>query len=215
MSDVGSGGYHWRDAERVARWTEQPVSDARQQGLHAITDHVPGPPGTPFNFVDLGAGDGRVSEVILTRFPEATGDLVDFSEPMIERGKQRLEPFAGRIRYRYWDMNAGDWPEGLPGPFLAVVSAAALHHLDNERKRWLFGEVSARLQPGGVFATWDLFRNPLATLGVEEVHARTCASVDEAEAFLAEAGFRDVATTGRRPRADRKAELAVMSGIRP
>ena len=34
-------------------------------------------------FCDLGAGDGGFAELVMDAFPESTGVLVDFSEPML------------------------------------------------------------------------------------------------------------------------------------
>jgi tRNA (cmo5U34)-methyltransferase len=47
-------------------------------------------------------------------------------------------------------------PLGDAGPADAVVSGLAIHHLEDERKRELFGEIHSMLTPGGVFANLDL-----------------------------------------------------------
>jgi len=50
-----------------------------------------------------------------------------------------------------------DLSDPLPaGPFDAVVSALAIHHLDGEEKRELFAAVHDRLLPGGRFAIADV-----------------------------------------------------------
>ena len=58
-------------------------------------------------------------------------------------------------------------PLAEDGKFDAVVSALAIHHLEDERKRELFAEVHSLLRPGGVFANLDLVKAPS-----EELHQR-------------------------------------------
>jgi cyclopropane fatty-acyl-phospholipid synthase-like methyltransferase len=111
-------------------------------------------------------------------------------------------------------MNVGHWPIDLAGPFDAVVSSAAIHHLANDRKRWLAGAVMDHLAPGGVFANYDLFRDPNASFGADEIHDRTCASVDEATGFLQATGYVDIMVTAQLPQPARKGEFALMVGRR-
>jgi cyclopropane fatty-acyl-phospholipid synthase-like methyltransferase len=152
--------------------------------------------------------------VILDEYPRSQALLVDFSEPMIEKGTRELGRFAGRFGYVRWDMNVGDWPDVLGRRYDAVVSSAAIHHLVNPRKRWLAGQVIAHLVPGGVFANYDLHRDAAARFGDDEEHDRTCATVAESAGFLDEAGYVDVAIVARSPRPTHKGELALVLGRR-
>src|SRR5918993_1508028 len=45
-------------------------------------------------FLDLGAGDGILSAVLLARYPAAEPVLVDFSSPMLAAAKERLALLA-------------------------------------------------------------------------------------------------------------------------
>jgi tRNA (cmo5U34)-methyltransferase len=50
------------------------------------------------------------------------------------------------------------------GPFGAVVSALAIHHLPHEEKQRLFGRIRDVLQPGGVFVNVEQILAPFPSL---------------------------------------------------
>ena len=119
----------------------------------------------------------------------AGGDQV-FSGP---QAGEKLTPFEGRYRYVELDMNADDWPADLSGPFQAIVSARAIHHLPNDRKLAVFRNAFARLAPGGVFVNWYIHRDlEREKRDSGNVHNRTSASVEEHLDLLRDAGFEDV-----------------------
>jgi trans-aconitate methyltransferase len=214
---LGSGGYHWLEEAHVAKWDarRRAMSAERQAGLAAMLDALPADRSTPLRILDLGAGEGLVASVIMDSFPHSTAVLVDFSELMINRGRSELGRFDGRFRYVVWDMNIGDWPADLGGEYDVVVSSAALHHLSNERKAWLAHLVIDHLARSGIFANYDLHRDPNAEFGVDEVHDRMCASVGEATATLAAAGFVGIRVAARTPKPSHKGEMALVVGQRP
>jgi len=107
-------------------------------------------------FVDLGAGDGGFAELLLDLYPKASGVLVDFSEPMLAAAKQRLVGRAGRWQLVEADLAQPEWRARIPaGPYDAVVSRLAIHHLPDERKRALYRECAELLVPGGLFMNWE------------------------------------------------------------
>lgn len=102
-------------------------------------------------FLDLGSGDGILSAVLLGHDPDAQAVLVDFSGPMLEAAGARLGVAA---RLVFADLAAPSWQEAVAvaAPFDAVISGFAIHHLPDERKRALYGEILTLLAPGGTFA---------------------------------------------------------------
>lgn len=101
--------------------------------------------------LDLGTGDGRLLALVLADRPRTLGVGLDFSDIMLEAAGRR---FAGDERV---ELVGHDLVDPLPdlGRFDAVVSSMAIHHLEHERKRALYGEVYDVLQPGGVFANFE------------------------------------------------------------
>jgi tRNA (cmo5U34)-methyltransferase len=105
-------------------------------------------------FADIGCGSGVLARAILSRYPQAQGVLVDFSEPMIEAARAQLAGHTPCPHFVVADLALPEWTDAIAphGPFDAIVSGYAIHHLPDERKRALYGEVFALLAPGGMFA---------------------------------------------------------------
>jgi tRNA (cmo5U34)-methyltransferase len=74
---------------------------------------------------------------------------------MLERARGRL---GERVRYLVADLD-GELP---PGPWDAIVSALAIHHLDDGGKRRLSARAHAVLSPGGVFVNAEQVGAPTA-----------------------------------------------------
>jgi SAM-dependent methyltransferase len=142
----------WRVAEYLSR--EIPHRQAAEEMLlKALPERVN-------RFLDLGTGDGRMLALVRADHPEAQAIGLDSSEPMLARASER---FAGDpvVELRQHDLSL---PLPQLGPLDAVVSGLAIHHLDDARKRALFGEINALMAPGGVFANLDLVRSASAQL---------------------------------------------------
>jgi len=105
-------------------------------------------------FLDLGAGDGVLSAVMLARYPAAEPVLVDFSPPMLAAARERLAPVSTHPTFVEADLASPAWRDAVlaHAPFDAIVSSFAIHHLEDERKRALYAELLDLLAPGGTFA---------------------------------------------------------------
>jgi ubiquinone/menaquinone biosynthesis C-methylase UbiE len=104
-------------------------------------------------FVDLGCGDGVLSAAILTEHAQARGILVDLSETMLGAARRQMQAHAGRVEFVRADFSHQSWIETVAryAPFDAVVSAFAIHHSSDQRKRELYAEIYELLLPGGIF----------------------------------------------------------------
>ena len=100
--------------------------------------------------LDVGAGTGLLSALVLQKYPNAQMTLLDISENMLDIARQRL---AGRKNISYL---VGDYSQGIPvGPYDLVCSALSIHHLMREDKRYLFRTTFSALNPGGLFVNAD------------------------------------------------------------
>jgi tRNA (cmo5U34)-methyltransferase len=158
--------------------------------------------------LDLGAGTGLLARRVRAARPEAELVLLDAAPAMLHEARAAL---GDRAAYE-----VGDLADPLPpGPWDAVVSALAVHHLDDPGKRALFARVHAALTPGGVFVNAEQVAGPTArldaayrawhreralALGASEQDWRAaeermafdrCASVEAQLGWLRGAGFAD------------------------
>lgn len=139
----------WSQPGRVAEYLSRAIphrATAEAMLLEALPEQVE-------RVLDLGTGDGRMLALVRERHPHAAAVGVDSSEPMLERAAERFGGGAPPVELRSHEL---ELPLAEAAPFDAVVSGLAIHHLENERKRGLFGEVHELLSPGGVFANLDL-----------------------------------------------------------
>jgi SAM-dependent methyltransferase len=105
----------------------------------------------PRRVLDLGCGDGLLLATVLEAFPEAEGVGVDYSPPMLGQARTRLAAFGPRAAVVEADLAAPAWRGAVRGPLDAVVSGLAIHHLPDDRKRSLYGEIYGLLAAGGTF----------------------------------------------------------------
>jgi tRNA (cmo5U34)-methyltransferase len=163
----------WKSDIGVTFWkSTQDEREQRRAGQRTLmAELLPFAADEPFTFVDLGAGTGAASRVILDHFTAARAILADFSAQMMAQGEAELAPYGGRYRYVEFDLAAaGSWPAGLPDPVDAVISSLSVHHLNDGRKQSLFAEIIAHLAPGGWYLNYDPVAPPDAV--VEEAWLR-------------------------------------------
>jgi tRNA (cmo5U34)-methyltransferase len=119
--------------------------------------------------LDLGAGTGLLSARVLAEHPSAEVVLLDGAPAMLDEARARL---GDRARYV-----VGDLTDPLPpGPWDAVVSALAIHHLPDEGKAQLFTRVREALAPGGIFVNAEQVAAPTPELDSHYLrHHENCA----------------------------------------
>ena len=160
MSDTNAA--IWKSEEVARSFAAQSGGRDRQRSeqLTLIARLLPFGPADAFAFVDLGAGTGAASRVVLAEYPRATALLAEYSPQMTAQGERQMGSFAGRYRYVEFDMLTSEWPAEIGGDQDAVISALSIHHLPDARKRTLFGEIYAHLKPGGWYVNYDPVRAP-------------------------------------------------------
>jgi tRNA (cmo5U34)-methyltransferase len=203
----------WRLPEHALAYLAQ--ADAiphRAEGEAALLEFLPV---HVSRVLDLGSGDGRLLALVRMVHPHLHGVALDFSDAMIARLEERFAADRSVTVVRH-DLDAPLPP--LDGPFDAVVSSFAIHHLPHSRKRSLYAEIYDRLEPGGVFCNLEHVASPtpalhtqfLERLGVvDEDPSNQLFDVETQLSWLRQIGFDDVDCHWK------WRELALLAGIKP
>ncbi|MGW0216505.1 class I SAM-dependent methyltransferase [Micromonospora chokoriensis] len=110
--------------------------------------------------LDLGAGTGLLSLLLAAAVPGVRLTLVDGAPAMLARATDQLD--ARSVPHLTVHADLAD--ELPPGRYDAVVSALAIHHLDDAGKRALYRRAAAALAPGGVFVNAEQVAGPTPEL---------------------------------------------------
>jgi tRNA (cmo5U34)-methyltransferase len=160
---------------------------------------IPFPSDAAISVLDLGAGTGLLASFVAAAFPRAELTLVDISEEMLGRARERFAATPARVCFEVLDFGQAPLP---PAMYDLVVSALAIHHLEDEQKQALFRRVYATLRTGGAF------------INAEQVHGATPAVEQRFQATWHRkavekgASAEDIEQAIERMRADRTATLA-------
>jgi tRNA (cmo5U34)-methyltransferase len=163
----------------------------------AAIDLIPFPREQEIEVLDLGAGTGLLAAFTAYSFPRARITMVDISNEMLERARERFVMGGDRFRFEVSDYGA----EPIQEKYDAVVSGLSIHHLSDEQKRSLFQRIHTALKDGGVFVNAEQIRG--ATPEIEQAHQERWLTrvrelgVDE----------RDLAASQERMKFDRSATL--------
>jgi tRNA (cmo5U34)-methyltransferase len=139
--------------------------------------------GTLERVLDLGAGTGLLTAAVAEAYPDTRFELLDGSAEMLAEAQQRLGERVDAVHVQ-------DMASGLPaGPFDAVISALAIHHLEDADKRVLFGRVREVLRPGGLFVNAEQVAGPTPELAdlYRETWAEMCRELGASDSELAAA----------------------------
>jgi tRNA (cmo5U34)-methyltransferase len=134
----------------------------------------------PRRVLDLGAGTGLLSARIAEAFPDTEFELLDGSEPMLAEARVRLGDAVAAV-------HVADMADPLPaGPFDAIVSALAIHHLTDADKRHLFSRAREALVAGGVFVNAEQVAGPTDELTAiyNSIWERDCRALGATEEEL-------------------------------
>ncbi len=125
---------------------------------HCFTSGRPCP-----QVLDLGCGDGRLTETLLKTDDNMEITAVDASPVMLTSARQRVDS-TRRVRFIEATFQRVIAEDLLAGPFDCVLSFLALHHADTAERLTLFQYIYDRMTPGGLFINADPVRPVSAAL---------------------------------------------------
>jgi trans-aconitate methyltransferase len=105
--------------------------------------------------LDLCCGNGALTRRVLERFPDARVTAVDWDPVHLEIARKTLPE---RVEIVEADVTGPRWGDTLaPGSLDLVVSATALHWIDDEPLMGLYERLAALVAEGGLFLNSDHF----------------------------------------------------------
>lgn len=120
------------------------------------TDCIPFAFERELDVLDLGAGTGLFSWLILQSYPNARFTLVDIADKMLAIAKKRFADSE-----RQFSFITGDYRKVLPkSPSDLIISSLSMHHLNDDEKQQLFKKIYTNLKPGGAFINVDQIKAP-------------------------------------------------------
>ncbi|WP_020578667.1 class I SAM-dependent methyltransferase [Actinopolymorpha alba] len=168
--------------------------DFYRTALRFVTLDLPEAP----RVLDLGAGTGLFAALVAGVRPKVSLTLVDSAAPMLDAAGRALSGLGIAADLRHQDL-ADPLPDGQ---FDAVISALAIHHVDDPGKRDLYRRVRGILAPGGVFVNAEQVAGPTPRLD------RMYDSLWEADARAFGSDDQEVAAARVRMAFDRPATVA-------
>lgn len=141
------------------------LTPGRDEIGRTLLDLVPAEPDEAFLAVEIGSGQGWLSETLLRRFPRARVIALDGSEAMRREAGRLLAPFGNRVELRPFRLEDPAWPDRLGTDVRCFLSSLVVHHLDGPAKRALFAHLFARLEPGGALLLADIVAPTSARAG--------------------------------------------------
>lgn len=119
--------------------------------------------GSRKRMLDLGCGDGIVSAAIAEAGGPVSATLVDGSEDMLAKARERLNDLP-EAKYIHASFQVILRESLLEGPYDFIVSSLAIHHLTLDEKTALFKKAFSLLNPGGRFVNIDVVLAPTENL---------------------------------------------------
>ncbi|MBC8453300.1 MAG: methyltransferase domain-containing protein [Chloroflexi bacterium] len=137
-------------ADQTVRWL--PESEYVHELLLSTMESVVGKGG---RVLDLGSGTGRLTRLVLDRFPTCSVVAADYSQTMRNAATPELSQYGDRVSQIELDMFSSDWTTDFD-QFEAVVSAFAIHHGRNlAQYKSLYRRIHGVLKPNGLFINLD------------------------------------------------------------
>ena len=159
--------FDWHDPVNVRDWIRNHMRGGnitRKEQIEILLELLSVLKEDEHRILDLGCGDGVISELLLERFPKAYVVGLDSSSPMLEAARLRLSRFGGRFTLFNHDLRDTQQPLLEVGAFDAAIGVQSVHHLNSAEKKALFQWVSLSLRDGGLFLLADRIRLASAPL---------------------------------------------------
>jgi tRNA (cmo5U34)-methyltransferase len=154
------GMHDWHSHAYAHDWIERQAASAKERErafyLRKVTHLLPFSPEDEIRVLDIGAGYGALTKVILDAYPHSIVVVHDYAEPMLLEARSYLSGASDSVSFVRGDLLDDDWTKDIAGEFDAIVSSIAIHNVRYpERIRRVYRDVFDMLVPGGCFLNLD------------------------------------------------------------
>lgn len=148
---------NWQDSwDRQQEW----YLPDREERFRVMLDAVEAVAGPEPRVLDLACGTGSITDRLLKRFPGAVSTGVDLDPALLTIARGYFEGDR-RVEFVVADLRTPDWTARLPyDSYDCVLTATALHWLQPEPLKELYGQIAGVLRDGGVFMNADHMPDP-------------------------------------------------------
>jgi len=168
----------------------------RYDFFNAIATAITNVEATSLKVLELGAGPGFLAEYLLSKFPNLTYDLFDYSPAMNAISSQRLAPWKNKCRWLTGDFKQNGWSANI-GQYDLVVTMQAVHELRHKRYATdLHKSVLKLLSTNGVYLMCDHYvgedgmsNQALYMTPIEHVESLNTAGFNLVKVILKESGL--------------------------
>lgn len=105
-----------------------------------------------YRVLDLGCGNGVLSELVLRKIPRSFVVCFDLTEKMLQACEKKLSAYAGRFELRQGDYRTDPIGEGYD----IIMAGLTLHHLPKAERRRFYPTIYSGLHSGGLLLTRDI-----------------------------------------------------------
>jgi len=102
--------------------------------------------------LDLGCGNGILSEVLLRKLPQAVVVGFDLTEKMLQAFERKLARHAGQFEVKQGDFRT----DSIGAGYDIIMAGLTLHHLTWQEREKLYHTLYAALNPGGRLLARDI-----------------------------------------------------------
>jgi tRNA (cmo5U34)-methyltransferase len=117
-----------------------------------ITELLPADNDAGIRVLDLGCGNGILSELVLKQYPQANVVGIDLTPQMLQAYEKKLAQFSGR-----YELILGDYRfEPIGSNYDIILTGLTLHHLTWGERRYFYNVLYKALKPDGCFISSDI-----------------------------------------------------------
>ncbi|MCL5674111.1 MAG: class I SAM-dependent methyltransferase [Deltaproteobacteria bacterium] len=105
-----------------------------------------------YKVLDLGCGNGVLSEQILKKYHRAHITGFDITEAMLKAYENKLSQYSGRFELKMGDFRT----DAIGSNYDIILAGLTLHHLTHKERKEFYKKLYSALNTGGIFISRDI-----------------------------------------------------------